>query len=204
MQPDPTAYKLLREAQWEEIFPKLLLYAERLIRYRVWPGVFLPGGIQPGDLAQRAVYKVLSGERRWQHEKVTLLRLLMGIIRSDLSNLLQQREAQLTSRLEDYISARKSTNTLRAQTRSTLDGQSSRSQEEFAKEREQLLALYSSDPLAQKCVELIIDHNVFKPRDLARELNINIKEVYNLKKRIQRKLSRHTTTKKHDKNRREM
>ncbi len=93
MPPPDHILTLLREADWERIYPSLVAYA----RNRFWAlpsvlaGGLLPQGMRPEDIAQEAIRLVFEGKRQWDPVvKSDLGRYLaFSVVRSLISNAAQ-------------------------------------------------------------------------------------------------------------------
>lgn len=197
---DPIVSKLLCEADWKDITPRLLLYAALKIRMMVWlgqPGGKPPSGVEADDLVQRAIYKVLTGERSWPHEKVTLLRFLMSVIRSDVNNLSKLKENTVTYRIKHLVNQGKHESNIfdnkidvsnKKDEREVNNPENNIIEKQNLKEIKYILSKLKSDPPAYRFAELVINKEIYKPRDIAKEMGINVREVYNIKKRLRKKL----------------
>ena len=90
MPPPGHILTLLREADWERIYPSLVAYA----RNRLWAlpsvqaGGLLPQGMRPEDIAQKAIRLVFEGKRQWDPvaEPDLSRYLALSVIRSLISN----------------------------------------------------------------------------------------------------------------------
>jgi hypothetical protein len=68
--------EIVAAADWKELTPRLLFYAEKLIRRCPWQGIGITTGLRsevsvegygPGDFVQEAIERFLSGQRTYNH-----------------------------------------------------------------------------------------------------------------------------------------
>ena len=87
-----TLNEILATADWKEITPRLLYYADKLIRRCRWRGLCVQAelgakicveGFSADDFVQDAIDRLLSGQRNYSHS-VSLEQNLKGIIRSTI------------------------------------------------------------------------------------------------------------------------
>lgn len=79
------------EYDWRTIYPLLYAYAINCVAFYFWKKdkKNLPKGNETEDLIQEAIYKVITGERRWDPQKEPdLVKYLKMTIRSLVRNLL--------------------------------------------------------------------------------------------------------------------
>jgi hypothetical protein len=90
-----TLNEILATADWKEITPRLLYYADKLIRRCRWRGLCVQAelgakicveGFSADDFVQDAIDRLLSGQRNYSHS-VSLEQNLKGIIRSTIWNV---------------------------------------------------------------------------------------------------------------------
>jgi len=96
--------KLLEEADLEKIIPKLLGYADNVIRRYAWRGVrtykgangqLLANGQDANDFVQEAFRRLLDGRRNWDPDKLDLMGFLKGTIKSLISAEVKSLENRL-------------------------------------------------------------------------------------------------------------
>lgn len=78
---------------WNELVPRLLLFAKRRISRT--PGAHLSGSEE--DLVAGAIEKTISHRRPWSPERVGLFEHLCGVISSDTYNLVRKRYKEPSS-----------------------------------------------------------------------------------------------------------
>jgi hypothetical protein len=93
------ANAILRGAEGEEIYLRLVRYAEMLARMRGWKtGVTLPASETPQSLVSSVLIKLLApdGDRTWDEAREpSLLNALKGMVRSEIGHLYEKLEENL-------------------------------------------------------------------------------------------------------------
>ena len=170
----------LREVDWSELAPRLLLYALRRLRSVSSRGSAKRPtllGMDAQDFSETAVEKLLSGRRTWPRG-AALWQVLCGIISSDIYNAIRRNQktedADVSGAIDNTVS-------------DPLDECS------YQEEREQILELLKDDPDAQKVARYIMDENhddpkQFRPQAMAEALGMPTRTISNAKKRLQRRL----------------
>lgn len=106
---DDDIEKLINEANWDKLMPELVNYADNLIRRYGWRGFsprkgprgqLLANDKNADDFSQEAIRRLLDGKRKWDPDKVDLLGVLKGIIKSIISSELKSLENQM---LKDWV-----------------------------------------------------------------------------------------------------
>ena len=74
----------LRDANWEELLPRLVAYAERRLRRAGWARGLdhQPSAMEAQELVNKAIEKCLNGERLWSDDAPDLEIFLCGVIKS--------------------------------------------------------------------------------------------------------------------------
>ena len=160
----PEQLKRLRQADWEDIYPKALLWAKK------WHTRYLshaPSSWEPEDLVQEAIDLLCSG-RRTLPKDVAVLTGIINVMRSMAGNLHQRKDHQQDSFDE-------------------LKGKG-QAMDESAWLCEDALRIVEGDEVLVKIVALLCTDPDLKARDLAVTLGIDVKEVYNAVKRMRRRL----------------
>lgn len=192
---------ILAEQPWEEITSRLTYHALKESKQLYWQGLFngvFPGGLEAQDIVNRAIEKVLTGERNWNPDThPDLIYYLKGVIDSDLNHLAESKENRLLrseSVLSDALDCDEDapkTGYFDKLSTSIPHPEEILIQKELEKKSDEFLwKLYdflNDDFLLQKIVECIID-GIDKPSDIALTLSIPVKDIYNFKKKLQRRL----------------
>lgn len=176
--PNDQVATALATADWQDLWPRLLLFSQRRAARLFWRGEYggaMPGGVKPEDFVMKAIEQALSGERRWDN-KISLFAFLCGAISSMLNHAAESVENRITRRVDPRIEEYK----LVAPATELAD-------EESLPER--FVDSLRDDPLVYKMVAHILSSNTDKPSQLARVLKISVRDVYNANKRLKRKLS---------------
>jgi hypothetical protein len=202
-QPDNETIKACRQINWEDATPRLVLYAQRTLDRLTWLGV-LGGppiaGLTPTDIVHEAVQDVLSGIRVWNKKK-PILDFLMNTIQSIISNKVTSLENRLTTRIEQE--GNKHGITLRSKGKDISKIPDEHLSEEayvqfirgeFYTEREYIRQSLEHDNVVCNIAMLIIDDDIEKPSVIAEILGIDIREVYNAKKRLKTWLTKQIST----------
>ena len=193
----PEVRSQLEHHPWEEAIPRLELYALRKARRLYWQGIMdgnMPSGNEAADIVLEAIEDVLAGTRSWNPStQPDLFVHLRSIVDSKLSHLVESKanrsirsEAMLSTE-EDHPSA------LLVQ---FPDSSPSPDQIVSQAEEEQLAEEFfwgffeylKDEPLLQQVSECIVD-GITKPAEVATRLGVPPKEVYNMRKRLQRRLT---------------
>ena len=178
----------LEQIDWQEAFPKLVLYAqdkiERLRWLSKWGGAPV-GGLEANDIAKQAIEDICSGKRVWNQRKPFLHFVMEDVIRSLISNAVTKKENRVTRRLQTIDGQEADNAAVRSQVpwhNDTLHHLL------FTQERTHLLAFFQHDPLVYRIAALIIDEDIYEPRHLAARLGTTVTDIQNAKKRLGRLL----------------
>lgn len=193
----PEVRSQLEYHPWEETIPRLELYTLRKARRHYWQGMMdgnMPSGNEAADVVLEAIEDVLAGKRSWDPlTQPDLFAHLRSIVDSKLSHLVESK-ANLSIRSESTLSAGDDHPTsLLAQ---LPDSTPSPDQILLHAEEEQRAEAFfwgfyehlKEEPLLQKVIECIVD-GIDKPADVAAHLGVPPKEMYNMRKRLQRRLA---------------
>ena len=189
--------KLLDEHNWEDTLPRLLLFSLRRIRRITWHGAkgeCPPAGKMAEDFVMSVIEKVFSGQRKWDPQAYPdLLKYLFGVIHSDINHLAEsienrsvmRPESQLKSTEEDKERAiEKFPSQTLSQEKILLGAEKQEKAEEF------LFGFIDFLGDEQKLIDLVecIMDDFVRPKDIARKMQVEIKDINNMKKRMQRRL----------------
>ena len=189
----------LRRHPWDETIPRLLRHTRSRIRAMVWrgrPGGELPGGQEAEDLVYGSIAKLMDGTRKWDPAREPDLEAhLRDIIGSELNHLavgfenrrmvgeaalprLKEEDAPAQP-LDRFPSAELPPPDAMAERTNNAEG------EAFAKGFLDSVA----DDAPLKAVAALVMAGETKPAEIARTLGIPVAEVYNTRKRLQRRLT---------------
>lgn len=195
--PSGDVLRRLEEHPWEDTLPRLLHYADSKIRRLRWLGERNgrpPRGAEAGDIVHQAIEKIFDGRRRWDPStQPELLRYLMDLVDSEVSNLVNLAENRKTRRL---VASRQSDegeelpgddfpDTRSGSEETALDQEAQRRGEDFVLGFWDSLA---SEPDLQEVVDAIIA-DVAKPAEIAARLGVKVEEIYARKKRLRLRLA---------------
>jgi DNA-directed RNA polymerase specialized sigma24 family protein len=181
----------LSDDRWEETLERLAYHASCKHSRLRWRGVAsgpAPGGIQPGDLAARAIELFLLEKRVWdQAAQPDLEKFLRGVVDSLISSLVRSLENRKSRRIgppraEDESSAVQDFADWVADPAELVV----RREEQEAFRTAALKAL-EGDEQAYEVFECL-EADITKPADIAEYLGVPVEEIYNVQKRLRRKL----------------
>ncbi len=186
-----TALAQLSEEALHTLILELGRYAlsvSRRLYWRTHNTVELPGGETVDSIVSKALTKVLAGERRWDPQKAPDLKAyLMGVIDSLLNHLAEHRDNRVLSAMPETGS-----DGLRPAARSS-DPETALLRKEQAEHDAHVLRLLieesEDDPMVVQMIRTMQD-GVGKPGDIAAALRIDVTDVYNAMKRLDRKILR--------------
>ena len=186
-EPVPEIKEALKNSNIAELTIRLTGYAVYKIGQLTWEGRrgcgLLPGGISPEDLVQQAFTKALEGQRVWDPVRCpSIYKFLAGIIRSDISTIVEGQEHRGFSRessLSDGDGNAVSLDQLNIQDPSHLEKENEEIHTDF------YLNL-CDDPELAKLLEHMFDGHI-TPRDLAVIMDRPVEEINNLKRRFRRR-----------------
>lgn len=174
----------IQAADWPEITRKLSIYASRRanIVFKVKSDhAVLPMGFSVASVVQESIRKLLDGTRKWNPDNVDLLGFLMGVVKSEIGHLLGLKETSLTT-LIDPENIEKYQNESLNPEQILIENENNRL---FEIVHQKLIEQAESNP-EYETVALCLMSGTYKPRDIAQETGLDIKEVYKIKKRWQK------------------
>lgn len=170
----------LQTVDWNDLMPRLLLVARRFHRRALRA---YSGAPDPRDLVQQAITDVLDGRRRLPPD-VPVFTVLCGVMRSQVSNYVSRQqpvgpgadsdETRLAPLLMEVADA-SYTPTQKLDTDELRDG---------------LYRIVGDDDLARGVIDLLLEDSTLKPADLADMLDVDVRAIYNTKRRLRRKLEK--------------
>lgn len=196
-EPSGDVLRRFDEHPWEETVPRLLHHARSRIQRLRWLGEKNgqpPRGVEPTDVVQTVIEKVLAGTRKWNPDKhPDLLRYLLDVVDSEVSNLVTLSENVKTQRLGESDVA----GTGRGQDPGDLgDARPTPAERELEREAQrhgddfamEFWASLAGEPDLQEVVEAIID-DVAKPAEIAARVGVRPDEIYARRKRLKLRLA---------------
>lgn len=196
--------KQIDGADWGEITPRLLKYAygKCFRAYGVTNDHTIAKGMQPTDLTNEAIEDLLSGKRTWNpDEQPHLLEFLKGVVDSKANHLINSwsNKNEIPSQFrtsnprdEDNIQEFDIISEEAHPNPPPDDMMASNEQASIAKKIvSQLYKLASGDDEVEGLL-LCMEEEIFKPKEIAAQLDISILSVNNAQKRLRRLAARLT------------
>jgi len=173
----------LNEQNWDEIIPKLTAYTDfKLKKGKWWKRGFedLAKGLQPADLVFEAIKDLYTEERKWNKERYSsIVEFLKSVIDSEIYNLYGSYDHtyQVVEENKDDCEEDEM-NKYAGEDPDSLD---------LIISKELLNKVYKAIEGDQELEEFVILLSEgFLPRDIAKELDVDISNIYNRKKRLKR------------------
>lgn len=199
-------YELLEKQNWERISLALTRYALWKINRLSWRRgkLRLPGGHTPESIAQQAIAKLFDPDgRNWDPEKhPDPLEYLKGVVDSDVSHLVESVDHKGTVNYEegyedeeesvDLAVKKAVTKRITQESDTPLDALLQKEEKEreekvlsafidFISEHENLLGVW-------ECLQ----EGITKPADMATRLKKDVEEIYQLKRKLSRRVDAFT------------
>jgi len=179
---------LLEAADWKDIILKLTRYALWKASRYTWRSGNprqLIGGKTPEDIALEAVEKVWSGVRAWNPDKhPDLLRHLMGIVDSDLNHLIHSLEFKKTYNIPDSA--------IIDEADKKGNAEEEMISRESAEYEEQVKTKFYEMVKGDEDLEMLLicfEEGIEKAEEIAAETKWDKQKVYNLKRKLSRKIA---------------
>lgn len=197
---DPETYKLFCEQDWVAIYQQLTAFAvsrARNCRWRRGRAGDLAAGKTAADVVQDVILDTIADKRKWDPQKGALLPWLFDQVRSEISHLLysaaHKHEVPLAGTESDgslatshELYARQGALGITA----TEDPEETLlTKEEIQQREDALFRAADGDPELEALLAAVANCE-FKPRYLAAELGIPVKDVYNQVKRLRQRALR--------------
>lgn len=160
----------LSEREWEELYLRLLLYAQSRLR-RLDSSSYL----EAQDYVQAAIQAYLGRERR-KPEDIDLFPFLAMVIRSEITHQLNKESRQVRLIAEDESNSLAS------------DATGEPIPDPYL--RSQILKFVAGDKVLSDMISLFLEDPGLKARHLAATLGVPVREIYEANRRLKRKLSK--------------
>lgn len=198
---DEEAIKYIEEVDWESITLKLTRYAILKIKRLSWKHERLPMGLTDEDMAQEAIANLFEGKRNWDRAKYPdLYWYLKSVIDSKVSKLYKLKEYKLTQpfpttregqEVEELLDiADPSDDNATYLMQPILDPNETLLEKEKKGNDEVIVNTFfeaiKGDKDLERLLSLFMD-GYTKPSEIAEQMGIKAKEIYNLQKRFKRK-----------------
>jgi len=157
--------------RWDDLVPRLMLFTANRLRHVGAHSADID------DFVYGAITKTISGQRVWNPERTSLFEHFAGVIRSDISHHINtsKRFAQWPDEAEDTFIAGEDVEEI----------VTSRVYAEKIIER-----LRSIDDNLATMARLILVEEMDTPQSLAMAMNIEVEQVYNIRKRLRREMAK--------------
>tara|TARA_R110000868_G_scaffold312820_3_gene573799 strand:- start:15976 stop:16599 length:624 start_codon:yes stop_codon:yes gene_type:complete len=160
-------YDELQSIDLDDLLDRLTSYATNRLKSA---GLKDLGGKEPFDFVGDLLLKVIEGTRDWENANCSFTDFMFGSLRSEISNFLK--------------------GSLVGQTQDLLESHAYNNQDDIKEERQQvseLLQQAGADDDELMVFEYWLD-GICKPREIAEDLGIDVKEIYRTVKRLERRL----------------
>lgn len=210
---DQEARRKLEKANWKKIIPELTKYAFYKVKgRRIAHGIPLEGtdvNDIAEDLVMDAIKKIINGDVIWDpNAKPDLLIYLKSVVKSGLSHLYDDKENKITRRfpsvqkengpepieveeLMDIASSNEGhTRHLPVESPQNPEAILIRKQNEDEEEAftDELITKIEGEKDLEEMFLLIMD-GYSKPREIAEQMRVDVKQVYNMQKRLRRQFN---------------
>lgn len=157
----------IQSIDFDEVIDRMNAYAFSQLKS---VGVKTFNGKEPIDFVGEVILKVMEGQRDWTKANCSFTEFLFGCLRSEISNFFKTNKNIYDNELPEI---------------STTD--QSFSVESIRNSISEILKLEGADDDELTVFEYWAD-GLIKPSEIAKDLGINVKEVYNITKRLERRL----------------
>jgi RNA polymerase sigma factor (sigma-70 family) len=167
-----------REVDWNDLYPRLLLFGVGKMRPLLWRGQrngVPPGAMSAQDLVHTAITKALSGERSYNPEQSLFINLCQ-VISSELSNVVRSSENRKV-KMGDEENIINLIDFRDTPEEASIRDDTEDKFREFLRER---------DSTAAKMADRMILEGETSSLELAQALSMSQRDVENVKKRLRR------------------
>ena len=199
-------FRQLQEADWGAIGKELLAFAVWWAERYPWRSgttQILPRGNTLEDIVQQVILKTIEGRRKWDPAKGPLVPWLKDQIKSEIDALAKSaphnreipfpegEEGEERQDLQDKVEQRAVESGVLGRTRPQSPESIVLEREEAERTAEKVNAIFQAvegEPELEEVLDAILAGCV-RPRDLAEELDVPIREIYNRLRRLRRRAS---------------
>ena len=199
---DPETFRLLEEADWGEIGKELYAFAvwwARKYQWRYGKGQDLALGKSIDDIVQEVIVKTLQGDRKWDPERGALVPWLKDQVKSIMDALARsaahryERES-LESMNEEGVGDKAEYQASKSDVHTPLQSPDPKEavlqQEDVEHQVDALYQAMDGDQELEEILSAILDGCERKPKLLAAELGVPVKDINNRLKRILRRAAK--------------
>ena len=180
--------ELIKE-QWQEYLERLTKYTVGRFRYLGWlDGRIGPKGKGPQDIALDAILSVLNGKRRYNREAYpNFMDFLKSVADSCINHFMKlaKDESKIIKPTPTIITEQGKREEVELEDKGVGVAQICVNKE-IAEKVKNILSQEFSDDLAVKGILECLEAGITKDSDMAEILGIDVKDIYNAKKRLQR------------------
>jgi|SRR5690606_17673315 len=157
----------IQSVDMDEVIDRMNAYAISILKS---VGVKNFNGKEPIDFVGDVILKVMDGQRDWSKAKCSFTKFLFGCLKSEISNFFKTNKNIYDNELPDIP---------------TTD--QSFSEKHIRNSISEILKIEGADDDELMVFEYWAD-GITKPSEIAKDLGIDVKEVYNITKRLERRL----------------
>ena len=157
----------IQSVDMDEVIDRMNAYAISILKS---VGVKNFNGKEPIDFVGDVILKVMDGQRDWSKSKCSFTEFLFGCLKSEISNFFKTNKNIYDNELPDIP---------------TTD--QSFSEKHIRNSISEILKIEGADDGELMVFEYWAD-GITKPSEIAKDLGIAVKEVYNITKRLERRL----------------
>lgn len=151
----------------DEVIDRMNAYAISILKS---VGVKNFNGKEPIDFVGEVILKVMEGQRDWTKANCSFTEFLFGCLKSEISNFFKTNKNIYDNELPEIPSTDQSF-----------------SEEHLRNSISEMLKIEGADDDELTVFEYWVD-GITKPSEIAKDLGINVKDVYNITKRLERRL----------------
>lgn len=173
----------LKAEDWNKLIPKLHYYSlNKLERYSFLADMYDVNNLA-NQIADEAIQMVWEEKRKWNLDYYQeLYSFLKGIVDSLISNFINSKEVEITEAIPNG-----------GEVVDSLSGSNPEKDLIIKEIEEEIKSILQKDDEALRVFDCLKDG--LKPREISDELNWNINRVYNILKRVHRKLKEYSQIK---------
>jgi len=157
----------IQSVDMNEVIDRMNAYAISILKS---VGVKNFNGKEPIDFVGDVILKVMDGQRDWSKANCSFTEFLFGCLKSEISNFFKTNKNIYDNELPEILSTDQSF-----------------SEEHLRNSISEMLKKEGADDDELTVFEYWAD-GITKPSEIAKDLGINVKEVYNITKRLERRL----------------
>ncbi|MCH8034806.1 MAG: hypothetical protein IH950_13750 [Bacteroidetes bacterium] len=184
---DEQFLEFLNSHDWQDIIKRLTAYCEWKVRSGKWwrrSKDELAKGIQPKDIVFEAINDLFSGERNWNREKYpTVIEFLKSAVDSEISNLIKSYDH--THQVIDNNKDDEDIYGMDKYPGESIDALSTLVSEELLNK---IFKSIEGDNKLEELLILLLEE--LPPREIAKELDTDVDDIYNRKKILRRILTK--------------